>query len=108
MVNYIYNAKGVVVGFWSGKYIYKIDGTPIGQLDGNHVHRISGQYVGELFKDMIVNKNLGSFGSIGSSGSPGSYGNPGNPGNRGSVNYGYPDVFDKLLWIKTLEFFLFS
>ena len=49
------------------------------------MHRLSGQYVGELYKDMVVDKHLGNLG------------NPGNPGNRSAVNYGYPDVWEKLL-----------
>jgi hypothetical protein len=46
---------------------------------------------------MVVNKYLGNYGNIGNPGNPGNAGNPGNPGNRGSLNYGYPDVFHKLL-----------
>ena len=52
------------------------------------------RYVGELHKDMVVNKHLGNYGNIGISGNPS---NAGNPGNRGAANYGYPDVFDRLL-----------
>lgn len=46
---------------------------------------------------MVVDKHLGNFGNIGNPGNPGNAGNPGNPGNRGAVNYGYRDVFHKLL-----------
>jgi hypothetical protein len=69
----------------------------VGQLRDTHVHKISGEYVGELYKDMVVDRHLGNLGNVGNSGNPGSPGCPGNPGNRGSVNYGYPDVFDALL-----------
>ncbi len=69
----------------------------MGQLRGTHVHKLSGDYVGELDHDMVVDKHLGSFGNIGHPGHPGSFGHPGHPGNRGARNYGYPDVFQKLL-----------
>ena len=81
----------------STRYIYKLNGTPIGQLKDTHVHRLSGEYVGELYKDMVVDKHLGNLGNIGNPGNPGSPGSPGNPGSRGGVNYGYPDVWEKLL-----------
>ncbi len=71
MTNYIYNSHGQAVGFWSGRYVYKLNGTPVGQING--------------------------IGNIGHPGNPGNAGNPGNPGNRGAVNYGYRDVFEKLL-----------
>ncbi len=74
-----------------------INGNPVGQLRGTHVHKLSGDYVGELDHDMVVDKHLGSFGNIGHPGHPGSFGHPGHPGNRGARNYGYPDVFQKLL-----------
>jgi hypothetical protein len=94
---YIYDSRGSAVGFWRGKYVYALNGTPIGQLNGCHVHKLSGQYVGELHKDMVVDKHLGNLGNIGNSGNPGNPGHPGNPSNRGAVNYGFPDVFHKLL-----------
>ena len=94
---YIYDAKGKAVGFVQGGFIHTLGGQPVGQLNGSHVHKLSGQYVGELHKDMIVDKHLGNLGNIGHPGNPGNAGNPGNPGNRGVVNYGYPDVFHKLL-----------
>jgi len=97
MVNWIYNKRGNAVGFWKGRYIYNLRGKPIGQLRDTHVHKLSGQYVGELYRDMIVDKHIGNRGSIGSSGNPGSVGSHGNPGSRGAVNYGYPDVWEKLL-----------
>ena len=46
---------------------------------------------------MVVDKHLGNYGNIGNPGNPGNPGSPGNPGNRGAVNYGYPDVFQRLL-----------
>lgn len=72
-------------------------GRAVGQVSGTHVHKLTGSYVGELYKDMVVDRHMGNFGNIGNPGNPGNAGSPGNPGNRGSVNYGYPDVFDKLL-----------
>jgi hypothetical protein len=74
-----------------------MDGRAVGQISGTHVHKLTGAYVGELHKDMVVDKHLGNFGNIGNPGNPGNAGNPGNPGNRGSMNYGYFDVFQKLL-----------
>jgi hypothetical protein len=85
------------VGFWEDKYVYALNGTPIGQLDGEHVHKLKGPYVGELYKDMVVDKHIGNLGNIVHPGNPGNPGHPGHPGNRGAVNYGYPDVFEKLL-----------
>jgi hypothetical protein len=89
MTDYLYDARGNAVGFIRGRYIHSMRGNAIGQ--------ISGTYVGELHKDMVVDKHMGNYGNIGNPGNPGNPGSPGNPGNRGAVNYGYPDVFHKLL-----------
>src|SRR5882762_5791700 len=97
MTECVYNVHGSAVGFHCTRYVYRLDGNPIGQLNGTHVHKLSGSYVGELYKDMVVNQHAGNLGNIGNPGNPGNPGSPGNPGNRGSVNYGYPDVFDELL-----------
>jgi len=94
---YIYDAHGRAVGFWRSNYVYALSGTPIGQIRGTHVHKLSGPYVGELHNDMVLDKHLGNLGNVGNPGNPGNPGSPGNPGNRGAVNYGYPDVFHKLL-----------
>jgi len=94
---FIYDSRGNAIGFWKGRYIYALNGNPIGQLNGTHVHKLSGGYVGELYKDMVVDKHIGSVGNIGHPGHPGNAGSPGNPGNRGSVSCAYPDVFHKLL-----------
>jgi len=56
---------------------------PISQLDGTHVHILSGEYAGKLYKDMIVDKYIGSMGNIGNPGNPESLGNL---GNRGAAN----------------------
>jgi hypothetical protein len=97
MTNYLYNAHGQAVGFWKGRYVYAMNGTPVGQLNGTHVHKLTGQYIGELYKDMVVDQHFGNLGNIGNPGNPGNPGHPGNPGNRGAVNYGYPEVFQKLV-----------
>lgn len=97
MTAYIYDAQGEPVGFHRDRFIYRLDGTPIGQLNGTHVHKLSGEYVGELYEDMVVDRYSWDLGNIGSPGNPGNGGNPGNPGNRGAFNYGYPDIFAKLL-----------
>lgn len=97
MTNYIYNSRGNAVGFWRDRYIYALNGKLVAQISGTHVHKLSGAYVGELHIDMVVDKHMGNFGNIGNLSNPGNAGSPGNPGNRGSVNYGYLDVFDKLL-----------
>ena len=73
-----------------------MSGRAIGQIHEEHVFKIGGEYVGELYKDMVVDKGLGSLGNIGNCGNPGNAGSPGNPGNRGVVNYGYRDVFSRL------------
>ena len=92
-----YDARGNAVGYVCGRYIHAMNGSAIGQLNGTHVHKLTGGYVGELHKHMVLDKHLGNYGNIGNPGNPGNAGNPGNPGNRGAVNYGYPDVFHKLL-----------
>jgi hypothetical protein len=97
MTDYLYDTRGNAVGFIKGRYIHSMRGTAIGQINGTHVHKLSGPYVGELHKDMVVDKHLGNYGNIGNPGNPGNPGSPGNPGNRGAVNYGYPDVFQRLL-----------
>lgn len=95
--NFLYNSFGQAVGFWHRGYVYDLNGRPIGQINGTHVHKLSGKYVGELYKDMVVDKRIGDLRSIGNSGVPGKMECPSNPGNRGAVNYGFPDVFGKLL-----------
>ena len=88
VTQYLYDASGRAIGYIRGRYIHAMSGHAIGQICGTHVHRLSGPYVGEIHKDMVVDKHFGNLGNIG---------NPGNPGNRGSVNYGYQDVFHRLL-----------
>jgi hypothetical protein len=97
MTDYIYNKSGTAVGFWRGRFIYAMNGSPIGQIKGSRVHKLSGSYVGELYKDMVVDMHKGNPSNIGNPGNPGNPGSPGNPGNRGAVNYGYEDVFHKLI-----------
>ena len=97
MTDYIYDRSGNAVGFVRGRYIHSMQGKAIGQINGTHVHKLTGAYVGELHQDMVLDKHLGNYGNIGNPGNPGNPGSPGNPGNRGAVNYGYPDVFPKLL-----------
>jgi hypothetical protein len=97
MIRFLYDSRGKPVGFIHDRFIYSMRGRPVGQLSGTHVHKMSGSYVGELHEDMVVNKRLGNFGNIGRAGNPSNIGIPGKPGNRGVVNYGYPDVFTKLL-----------
>jgi len=97
-IAYIYNARGNAVGYRYGNYVHDMTGRAVGQVSGDtHVHKLSGSYVGELYQDMIVDQHIGDLGNIGNPGNPGNAGNPGNPGNRGSVNYGFPDVFEELL-----------
>jgi hypothetical protein len=98
MINYLYNQYGNAVGFITGMFIYDMSGNAVGQINnGTHVHKLSGSYVGEIYKDMVVDMHMGNLGNVGNPGNPGNMGNPGNPGNRGGANYGYEDVFDKLL-----------
>lgn len=97
-MKFIYDLRGNAVGYRNGQFIHVMSGQAVGQVnDGTHVHKLSGQYVGELHEDMVLDMHYGNFGNIGNPGNPGNAGNPGNPGNRGVVNYGYPDVFFKLL-----------
>jgi hypothetical protein len=97
MTDFLYNMHGTAVGFWDDGFIYAMNGKPIGQIDGSHVHKLSGSYVGELYEDMVVDMHIGNVGNIGNPGNPGNPGNLGNPGNRGPINYGFQDVFYKLL-----------
>jgi hypothetical protein len=97
MTDYIYDARGNAVGYVRGRYIHELRGQAIGQLQGTHVHKLRGDYVGELHEQMVVDKRMGNRGNIGNPGNPGNAGFPGNPGNRGARNYGWQDVFHKLL-----------
>lgn len=97
MPQFIYDKRGNPLGYINKKFIFTLRGQAIGQLNGAHVHKLSGAYVGELYKDMVVDKNIGDFGNIGHPGDPGNPGSFGIPTNRGVLNYGYPDVSHKLL-----------
>ncbi len=99
MTSYLYDENGRAVGFHRQRYIYDMNGNAIGQINnGTHVHRLTGEYVGELYKDMVVDMHYGNLGNIGNPGNPGCAGNPGNPGCRGTMNYGYKDAFNKLIY----------
>jgi hypothetical protein len=97
MYNYLYNAQGEAVGTVVGQYIYAMNGTPIGYLESTHVYRLDGPYVGELYRDMIVDQWLTNPGGIGRVLDPGKIPPSDNPGSRGPMEYGYPDVFYKLV-----------
>ncbi len=96
MTQFIYDENGNAVGFRLNPYIFDINGDPVGQIIGTHVFDLSGKYAGEFYKDMIVDRNM-NLGNVSAQKPPGNVGSSGNPGNRGAVNYGYPDVFYKLL-----------
>ena len=97
MIKFIYNTEGTVVGFACGKYIYQLNGHLVGQLSSSHVHKVTGEYVGEFYKDMIVNLHTGNVTVIRSCGDAGNMAKQPSPGNRSTLNYGFPDVFAKLL-----------
>ncbi len=105
-MKFIYDAGGNAAGYILNNYIHEINGNAVGRLVDTHVHKITGEYVGELHKDMVVDMGYGNLGNIGNSGNPGNAGNPGNPGNRGAVNYGYPDVFSKLIPYLSYKYWL--
>lgn len=97
MPRFLYDSYGNPVGYINGDFIHTLGGTPVGQVVDTHVHKLSGEYVGELYKDMVVNMNLGDLGNIGHAGNPGNPGYFGIPENRGAIETKYTDVFDDLL-----------
>jgi hypothetical protein len=97
MWGYLYDRSGEPVGARQGDYIYDMMGEPIGWIQGAHVYRLSGDYVGELYQDMVVDQWLSNPGSMGRIVSPGKIPPPDRPIGRGPMDYGYPDVFAKLL-----------
>ncbi len=97
MIKFIYNANGNVVGFACGRYIYQLSGRLIGQLNGSHVHKVTGQYVGEFYKDMVVNLATGNVTVIRDCKAEGNTTKQKDPGKRELSNYGFPDVFIRLL-----------
>jgi hypothetical protein len=97
MLNYLYDRSGEPVGIRQGEYIYDMGGEAIGYLQSTHVYTLSGSYVGELYNDMVVDQWLSNPGSIGAVGNPGRIPPPDRPFNRGPMDYGYKDVFARLL-----------
>lgn len=98
MAMYVYHADGHTVGFLSGIYIYDLDGNPLGRIFGSRVHRLDGSYVGEWFKQTVVEKPVHARRAIAPTiPVPPRMPSPG-PGSsrRGVVDYGYPDVFNRL------------
>lgn len=93
---FIYDSAGDPVAFREGNYLFDLDGYPLAFLEGPHVHRLDGTYVGELHRDMIVDAYISSPGWTSSPGDPGRVPPPDHPGSRGALDYGYPDVSDKL------------
>jgi hypothetical protein len=98
MSAFIFDEDGNAVGVRLDPYIFDLEGNPIGQLLSNHVFTLSGKYVGEFHKDMILDKNMDP-GNVSAQVNVKNIGGFPNPGNRGKVDYGYPDVFRRLLEI---------
>jgi hypothetical protein len=96
-MKFLYNRSGYPVGFWSGRLVYNLGGRPVGQLRGVHVHRLTGEYVGELYADMVVDTALRRVPGVGRPRNPKSLAAPAHPRSREAGDYGYPDVFPKLL-----------
>jgi len=97
MLGYLYDRSGDAVGVRHGEYIYDMDGEAIGWVQGSHVYRLGGDYVGELFQDMVVDQWLSNPGAMGRITNPGRIPRPDRPVGRGPLDYGYPDMFFKLL-----------
>lgn len=97
MWGYLYDRSGEAVGVQQGDYIFDMDGEAIGFVQQTHVYSLGGDYVGELFNDMVVDQWLSNPGNMGRVGNPGKVPRPDRPINRGPMDYGYPDVFYKLL-----------
>lgn len=97
MYGYLYDRSGEGVGIKAGEYIYDLSGEAIGFVQSTHVYRMSGEYVGELYQDMVVDQWLSNPGSMGRVSNPGRIPRPDPPISRGTMDYGYPDVFSKLL-----------
>lgn len=95
-MSYIYDRRGEPIAYRTGQYLYTLEGEALGYLEGSHVYRLDGPYVGELYRDMVVDRFLSNPGSIGAVVSPGRLPRFDYPGNRGPMDYGYPDVSEKL------------
>ncbi|MBM4277059.1 MAG: hypothetical protein FJ130_04135 [Deltaproteobacteria bacterium] len=96
MSGFIFDKDGNAVGVRLDPYIFDLEGNPIGQLLNNYVFTLSGKYIGEFHKDMILDKNINP-GNVSPQINVGKIREFRNPGNRGKVDYGYPDVFHRLL-----------
>lgn len=98
MSGFIFDKDGIAVGVRLDPYIFDLEGNPIGQLLDDHVFTLSGKYIGEFHEDMILDKNMNP-GNVSAQINVGKIRGFRNAGNRGKVDYGYPDVFYRLLQI---------
>jgi len=93
MSGFIYDRHGNGVGFIEGEFIHSLSGQPIGQVRETHSYKITGEYIGEIYKEMVVDMNIGTLESIGYNIGPGYPVYRGIPKNRGAVETGYTEVF---------------
>lgn len=98
MTMYVYHAEGHPVGFLFSTFVHDLEGNPLGRILGSHVYRLDGTYVGEFYKQTVVAKPvLTNVRDIAPLRAPQKLESPGPSfSRRGLVNYGYPDVFQRL------------
>jgi len=97
MAMYVYSTEGEPVGFLYENFIHGFDGAPLGRIIGSRVHRLDGSYVGEWFKEMVVERPTARPRPLPPIAAPPHRASPGPSWRRrGVVDYGYPDLFQRL------------
>ena len=97
MAMYVYSTEGEPVGFLYETFIHDLDGAPLGRIIGSRVHRFDGSYVGEWYKETVVERPGAIARPLPPMTPPPHRASPGASWRRrGVVNYGFPDIFDRL------------
>ncbi len=97
MAMYVYSTEGEPVGFLYETFIHDLDGAPLGRIIGSRVHRFDGSYVGEWHKESVVERPGVSPRPLPAIAPPPRRDSPGPSWRRRAVvDYGYPDIFDRL------------
>jgi hypothetical protein len=98
MAMYVYSTGGEPVGFLYENFIHDLGGRPLGRIIGSRVHRFDGSYVGEWYKEMVVDRPSAGRLVLPPVPVPPTRPSPGASWRRRAVvDYGYPDLFDRLL-----------
>jgi hypothetical protein len=97
MSDFIYNAEGRVLGFRIGDFVYDTAGTAVGRVSAERVYRLDGTYVGEMFRNMVVEKPVGTRPNLRPVSAPPNVEPPVIDSSRGVGGHGFPDVFQRLV-----------